>query len=255
MKKYVVLFAFCIISFILINIGLRCSKKYIKKESTKNLIFIIVSVITVLIHYSGLLYHALTDGVIDIEDNLYLPVYPCNVIMWECTTISFLMTIKKTNTKIFNVFSEFVFYVGSVCAIIGLTANINFLNNPSLKDYDITRGLLSHVTLIFTCLYLNVMGYVKKDALNNLISLTIGFFIFLFCGLYSNVVIDLLGKDPINSMYVREPPFEKYPFINIYTVVPIFLLTYLFIILYNDKKYKKFKKMKKENKLIEVKEN
>lgn len=238
MNKYLLLFIFCLIAFSCIFVSLGLCKKYLKKEKSKDMVFIIVSILTVLIHYSGLVYHAFTDGEIDLENNLYLPVYPCNVIMWECTTISFLMLIKKKNSNLFNVFVDFVFLIGTVCGIVGLCANANFLNHPSLKDYDILRGLLSHVTLIFTCLYLNKMDYFKRNSINNFISITIGLCIFFFCGVYSNYVSALLGDNDINSMYVKEPPLEQYPFINIYTVIPTFLLAYLIIIIIKEKKIK-----------------
>ncbi len=250
MNPVVEIIIISIISYTLVGIGLFISKKYIKKESIKDLVFIIVSILTVIIHYTGMIYNmSRTDNYI-LEDTMFLPVYPCNVMMWINFILCFLI---KKKEKVFTVLSEFSFFAGTLCGFIGLSFNINFLNNPNILDYDIFKGLLSHVTLIFSCIYLFVMGYVKVDTLRNLLSCSIGALIFIICGLYSRMMLKLLDREVVNSMFLKAP-FENIPFFNFYSIsligaILLILITTIYEIKFYSKDQIWFNKIK--NKKIE----
>ena len=85
--------------------------------------------------------------------------------------------------------------------------NENFLNNPNFLDYDIFKGLLSHSVMVFGCMYLFIMGYIKVNALNNTISAVFGLLMFLCIGMLVNGLYSIFGLDPVNSMYLQELPF------------------------------------------------
>ena len=102
---------------------------------------------------------------------------------------------------------------GTICGIVGLAFNTNFLNNPDFSDYSILKGLLSHVTLLYSTLYLFVMGYIKIDTIHNLVSCTIGGLIFVVCGLYSRLMLKLLGEEMVNTMFLDfnwDSPIENF---------------------------------------------
>ena len=225
-----------IISYSLVGLGLFICKKYIKSDFIKDLVFIIVSILTVIIHYTGMFYNmSKTDNYV-LEDTMFLPVYPCNVMMWITLILCFLI---KRKGKVFIVLSEFAFFAGTLCGFIGLSFNTNFLNNPNLLDYDIFKGLLSHVTLIFSCIYLFVMGYVKVDTLRNLLSCIIGALIFIICGLYSRFMLKTLNRDVVNSMFLKAP-YENMPFFNFFTISLIGVILLITITtLYEIKFYNK----------------
>ena len=184
----------------------------------------------------------------ELESTMFLPVYPCNVMMWINLIICFLISKRG---KVFKVLSEFSFFAGSICAFVGLSFNINFMNNPNLLDYDIFKGLISHVTLIFSSIYLFVMGYVKVDTIHNTISCIIGAVIFVLCGLYSSFILKQLGREDANSMFLKAP-YENMPFFNFFTISLIGLIILLTITtLYEAKFYGKdsiwYNKIKNKN--------
>ena len=62
-------------------------KKTIKSEKAKSTLLLAASLITILFHYSTLIFRTITgnDAIAYIGDNanLILPIYPCNVVMWS----------------------------------------------------------------------------------------------------------------------------------------------------------------------------
>ena len=164
-----------------------------------------------------------TCSVALLEDNMVLPVYPCNVTMWLCTTLSFLMIIGKKHSKVFIHLAEFTFLGGSICGFVGMAFNINFLNVPSVNDFYVMKGLISHVPMEFCCVYLFVMGYVKIYTPRNMVSCIIGLVLFLLCAVYCKAVYKVTGFEDVNPMFLNAP-YAKYPFLNFFTAFPIILI-------------------------------
>lgn len=142
------LLLFTLASFIFLFIVLFLSKRYIKKKKTRDLMILISAIVTIIIHYSIILYDYFMGNPIQIDNTMYLPVYPCNVMMW----VALVIGVINKEGKVFSYLSEFMAFAGTICGVIGLGFNTNFLNNSDFSDYSILKGLLSHVTLLYSSL-------------------------------------------------------------------------------------------------------
>lgn len=203
------LLLFTLASFIFLFIVLFLSKRYIKKKKTRDLMILISAIVTIIIHYSIILFDYFMGNPIQIDNTMYLPVYPCNVMMW----VALVIGVINKDGKVFSYLSEFMAFAGTICGVIGLGFNTNFLNNPDFSDYSILKGLLSHVTLLYSSLYLFVMGYIKVDTIHNLISVSIGGLIYVICGVYSRIMLKALNQEMVNTMFLDfnpENPIENF---------------------------------------------
>ena len=108
--------------------------------------------------------------------------------------------------RVFQILSEFCFYGGTVCGILGIVLNVNFGNTPTLADYDILKGMVSHSTMLFGCLYMLVGGFVKIRVFNT-VSVTIGLAIFVVCGLVVNRLYEHFGMTPPDGMFLKSNPY------------------------------------------------
>ena len=196
--------------------GLILCNKVIRKEKVKDNVLKFISILVVMIHISSLYVDFfVSSGQVIVEDNIILPIYPCNVVMWLLLITAF---IKNKKGKVFSYFAEFTFIVGTICGLVGVLFNVNFLNTPSFKDYDILKGLLSHSVMIFGTLYIGTMGYVKITVKNTMKSFMYGLLLFLLIGLSINKLFNVFGIEGVNSMYLDSPPLPSLPFINFYTI-------------------------------------
>lgn len=190
---------------LLITVGLLvfCYFK-VKDQKYKNLILVLSAIITVIIHYSSAWVEFFeTQGSATVEANFILPVYPCNVVMWMLLASSL---IKNKNSVIFNVLAEFCFYGGIVCGVIGIVFNANFDANPTLADYYVLKGLLSHSTMLFGCIYMLVGKFIKIRVFNAF-SVTVGLATFVVCGLVVNGLYTAFGMTPPDGMFLLSNPY------------------------------------------------
>lgn len=212
---------YMVISGILTVMLLFLAARYAKDQKTKNFILKLSAIITVMIHYSNLwVDYFVSGGNATIENNQILPVYPCNVVMWMLLVASLLQNKKRL---LFQVLSEFCFLVGSICGIVGIVLNVNFGNTPTLADYDILKGMLSHSTMLFGCLYMMVGKYVRIRVFNA-VSVTIGLGTFVICGVGVNMLYEYFGMTPPDGMFLKSNPYT--------TVSPVILGIWAIIILF-----------------------
>ena len=155
------------------------------------------------------------NGQAIIENNLILPIYPCNIVMWLLVIVAFM---KNKESKLFNHVAEFTFIGGTLCGVIGVLFNINFLNNPDFKDYDILKGLLSHSVMIFGTVYIYLFKYIKLDVIRTTKSIIFGLLMFTCIGLVINTLYRIFGLESVNAMFMESNPFENLPFINFFTI-------------------------------------
>ena len=215
-KPFEILLVYNLISFIVITIGLIFCKKVIRKDSVKDKVLKMVSILVVAIHMSSLYVDFFTNkGEAIIENNLILPIYPCNIIMWLLVIVSFM---KNKESKLFNHLAEFTFIGGTLCGVIGVLFNTNFLNNPDLKDYDILKGLLSHSVMIFGTIYLYVLGYIRINVVRTTKSIIFGLSIFTCIGFIINTLFKIFGLESVNAMFMESIPFASLPYINYLTI-------------------------------------
>ncbi len=212
---------YIVISGILTVALLAGARIWVRDEKQKNYILQFFAISTVAIHYSNLWVDFFaTGGNAVIENNHILPVYPCNVVMWMLLVASLIRNKKRL---LFQLLGEFCFYGGTICGVVGIVLNANFGNTPTLADYDILKGLLSHSTMLFGCLYMLVGGFIKLRVFNT-VSVTAGLGSFVVCGLLVNGLYERFGMEPPDGMFLRSNPyFETSPVVlGLWAVVFLF---------------------------------
>ena len=202
---------------------------FVKKEQYKRLILKILAIVTVVLHFSDLYVEFFQNGSATVASPQLLPIHPCNVIMWLLLVSAFL---KNYNKKAEKVVLEFTFYAGIVCGTIGIVLNENFGNNPTLSDWSVFKGLLSHSTMIMGCIYILVAKFIKIRV-SNCISVFLGLCLFIVDGLIINGLYKLFGLGECNSMYLQHAPLSELPWFNtwlmgIFALILVFGVTALY---------------------------
>lgn len=179
---------------------------FVRDDKNKNRILKFFAIITVIIHYSNIwVDYFASGGNATVENNHIFPVYPCNVVMWMLLIAALLYNKKSLP---FQILGEFCFLVGTVCGIVGIVINANFGNTPTLADYDILKGMLSHSTMLLGCIYLRTGNYVRVRMFN-IVSVTVGFASFVICGAIVNRLYDWFGMVAPDGMMLRSNPYIK----------------------------------------------
>ena len=187
------------------------------------------AVITVVIHFSSLWVDFLMTGEQKIAESMLFPIHPCNVCMWLLLIVAF---IKKREGIFYKLLSEFVFFGGTVCGFIGILLNENFDSNPTLLDYEVLKGLLSHSTMILGAVFLLVGGFVKIRV-SNVFSVIAGLLFFVVDGFIINTLYSAFGREACNSMYLLEKPFSNMPWLTtpvmgLAAVILVLLVTFIY---------------------------
>ena len=130
-----IIFNFVLIALIAIGLGL--IKKYVKHERTPNVILVVAAVFTIVFHYSSFVFKLVTGGnameYLSETPNLILPIYPCNVVMWSALIFAFL---KNKKSRVGSFLADYLFWFGIISTLVGMFANVDFINNPTLADYE-----------------------------------------------------------------------------------------------------------------------
>lgn len=205
---------FTLISFIAIGILLYLAHRYVDDGAVKDRILKTSAVITVIIHYSSLYYDYFTAGYAEIENNMILPVYPCNIAMWALVICAF---IKNRDGMFFKIIAEATFYLGTVGGIIGIVFNEAYISTPDFRDFNVLKGMLSHVTMLFGSIYLLVGKYIKIRV-DNMISAVAGLAFMVVDGAILIFLFKKFGIDPPNIMFLLENPFPELPWFNTLTI-------------------------------------
>ena len=209
-------------------------KKRVKTERTKNILLLVAPIITLLVHYSQFVYDALTGGDImthlGANPNLYMPLYPCNIVMW--LTLIFAL-LKNKSSKFGEFCVDFIFWFGVVAAVIGMFANEDFIRTQSIADYAILKSIIAHATLFFNILLLPIFGYVKIDVKRNLKNIIISILTMGFIGAYCTLIFHALVSEAqayfINSMFMVHSPFAGLDFLT-YPVVALIAVPVYFVL-------------------------
>ena len=94
------LMIFNLLLLLIIAALLTVVKKTVKSVKAQNILLLVSPIVTILFHYSTLIFHAVTGGAafdyLKSNPNLLLPIYPCNVVMWSCLILAF---VKKNGFK------------------------------------------------------------------------------------------------------------------------------------------------------------
>lgn len=227
------LIIFNIILIIIITGLLILIKKTVKSDKSKNIILLISSIVTIIFHYSSFIYYAISGddylSYLKSNPNLLLPIYPCNVVMWSCLILGI---IKNKESKFSTFLIDYIFWFGIFSTLVGMFANVDFIKNPTLLDYEITKSIVAHATLLFNVLLLPLFGYIKMDFIRNMKNMILSVILMYVIGLYCNLMFSALVSTKeaynINSMFIIHSPFDgvdflTYPFISLIALVLYFI--------------------------------
>ena len=210
------------------------AKKWAKTERSQRIILIASPIVTVLFHYSSFLYQLLfKDGAFAYlaeNPNLILPIYPCNVVMW-CALIYGFAEKKKNRFSIF--LSDYIFWFGIASTLVGMFANVDFIMNPTLADFEVTKSIIAHATLLFNVLLIPVFGRLRPNFKRNICNMTVAVVVMYVIGIYCNLIFRVLVSEEaaynVNSMFIIHSPFEAIPFLRYPIIAAVALLIYLII--------------------------
>ena len=218
----------------IIALALFFVKKYVKSTRAENILLLVSALVTIIFHYSTFIFRFITDNdalwYLGDNPNLILPIYPCNVVMWSCLVFALL---KNENSKIKMLIADYVFWFGIFSTLVGMFANVDFIKNPTLADYDITKSIVAHATLLFNVLLLFLFGKIKLDFWRNMKSMVISVIVMYVIGLYCNLIFEVLVSAEeaydVNSMFIIHSPFEGLDFL-VYPVIAAIALVLYFIL-------------------------
>ena len=197
----------------IITIGLLIlANKTAKTEKSRVAVLKAIGIVTVILHYSSIwveffLNGKSTDG---LEASHLLPMYPCHIVMWLLLIAGF---VKNKEGKLFTVLAEFCFWGGIVCGSIGILLNENYSSTPTLADWSILKGLLSHSTMLLGCIYMLVGKFIKIRVFN-VVSVACGLMLFIADGLFVNALYAACKLPEVNAMYLLYSPFPSMPWLS-----------------------------------------
>lgn len=185
--------------------------KYIKTDKSKERFLKFWAIMTLIFHFSILYYEFFTLGTAEAGATMLLPIYPCNIAMWLLVIVAFM----KKDNKAFNPIATATFYLGLIGGIVGIIFNENYISTPSLADYNVLKGLLSHSTMLIGCIYLLVGKYIKIRV-SNMFAVVGGLAFLVLDGLTMIGLFKLFIPhiDPPNCMFLLENPFPQIPWFN-----------------------------------------
>ena len=225
---------FNFILLIIITSLLVLVKRTVRTERAQNAVLLIASLVTVLFHYSTFIFRYITgDAAIEYlqsNPNLILPIYPCNVVMWSCLIIGLM---KNRESKLYSLLVDYIFWFGIFSTLVGMFANVDFINNPTLANYDITKSIVAHATLLFNVMLLFVFKQVKIDFWQNMKHMIISVIGMYVIGIYCNLVFKVLVSPEeaydVNSMFIIHSPFEGMDFLRYPMIAAVALVLYFIL--------------------------
>ena len=200
---------FNFLQLIIIALLLFAVKKTVKTERAQRVLLFVSPIVTILFHYSSFIFSAIggagADAINYLKENpnLILPIYPCNVVMWSALILPF---IKNKDSRLCCLLTDYVFWFGIFSTLVGMFANVDFINNPTLRDYEIVKSIVAHATLLFNVLLLALFGRIKIDVSRNMKNMMLSVIGMYVIGLYCNLMFEaLVGVEKaydINSMFI-----------------------------------------------------
>lgn len=229
------IFNFILLSVIAVLLFL--VKKTVKSEKGHNILLLSAAAVTILFHYSSFIFRAIKgEGAVEYigeNPNLILPIYPCNVVMWSCLILGLM---KNKDSRLYSLLSDYIFWFGIFSTLVGMFANVDFIMNPTLADYEITKSIVAHATLLFNVLLLPIFGRVRIDFFKNMKNMILSVIGMYVIGLYCNLVFRALVSNEaaydVNSMFIIHSPFEGASFLTypIIAIIALFLYFLLFTV-------------------------
>ncbi len=209
-------------------------KKWAHSDRAKRVLLLVAPLVTIAFHYSSFFYHLLFTGTgieyLSDNPNLILPIYPCNVVMW--CALAYGLWSKKEN-KFGLILSDYIFWFGIASTLVGMFANVDFIMNPTLADFEVTKSIVAHATLLFNVLLIPVLGLLRPNFFRNMRNMIISVLAMYGIGLYCNLIYKTLvsaeAAYDVNSMFIIHSPFEGVPFLRYPIIASLGLIIYLII--------------------------
>ena len=232
-----------------IAVGLWIVKKHVRTESGQTIVLLAAAIFTIVFHYSSFILLLLSGGdaieYLKETPNLMLPIYPCNVVMWSALIFALL---KNKRSKLANYFVDYLFWFGIFSTLVGMFANVDFITNPTLGDYENVKSIGAHATLLFNVLLLSVFGYIKMDFVRNMTNILISIVKMAIIGGYCNLLYAVIDSAEaayeLNSMFLIHSPFEGVDFLTypiiVLMVLPIYLTVFVICDCLTHKKGNRF---------------
>ncbi len=206
-------------------------KKWAGSKRAGRVVLLVAPLVTILFHYSMLFYHLLVTGdalsYLSETPNLILPMYPCNVVMWCCL---FYGLLANKEGKLGRLLGDYIFWFGILSTLVGMFANVDFIENPTLANFEVTKSIVAHATLLFNVLLIPVLGYLQPSFWRNMRNMTIAVAAMYVIGLYCNLVFGALASPAVaydqNAMFILHSPFEGLPFLRYPLIATLGLLLY-----------------------------
>ena len=228
------LLIFNVILILIVTVLLIVTKKWVRSARAQRMLLLLAPLVTVAFHYSSFFYHLLFTGggiaYVGEYPNLVLPIYPCNVVMW-CAL--FYGLLKDKDSKLALLLSDYVFWFGIASTLVGMFANVDFIQNPTLTNFEVTKSIVAHATLLFNVLLIPVLGLLRPNFFRNMRNIFISVVAMYAIGLYCNLIFGALVSAEEaydqNSMFIIHSPFEGMPFLRYPIIALAGLLLYLII--------------------------
>ena len=230
--KTLVIFNLILISIIVVSLWL--TKRFIRSERGEHTLLLAAPIVTILCHYSSFLYCLFFRGgayeYLSENPNLILPIYPCNVVMWCCLIYGLT---KNKESKFGRFLSDYIFWFGIASTLVGMFANVDFIMNPTLRDFEVTKSIVAHATLLFNVLLIPTEHRLRPSFARNMGNITISVIVMYVIGIYCNLVFRVLvsadAAYDVNSMFIIHSPFEAIPFLRYPIIALAALVIYLII--------------------------
>jgi hypothetical protein len=207
------------------------SKFFIKTDKHIRILFLVLPIVTIFCQYSlflSSLFIGTTGAYIEKNPNMVMPIFPCNVVMWCMLVIGICWN--KKESRFIQILIDFCFYFGFFSTLVGMFANADLFNEPTLKNYDGVKSLISHGALFLNVLCLGFYKIVKVDLLPNYIHLVIAVVAVGLIGVCNNLLAYAIGgydfAYEINSMYLIRPSYEGIWWLKYQYIVPVALVLY-----------------------------
>ena len=228
------LIIFNVILILIIVAALIGVKKWARSERAKRAVLLIAPLVTILFHYSSFIYHTLFTGggiaYLNSTPNLILPIYPCNVVMW-CAL--FYGIAPKKDSRLALLLSDYIFWFGIFSTLVGMFANVDFIVNPTLRDFEVTKSIVAHATLLFNVLLIPVLGLLRPDFRRNMCNMIISVLTMYVIGQYCNLIFEALvsaeAAYDVNSMFLIHSPFDGVPVLRYPLIASIALVLYFIL--------------------------
>jgi hypothetical protein len=150
--------------------------------------------------------------------------------MW-CALLYGLLSDKGTRFAL--LLSDYLFWFGLISTLVGMFANVDFIMNPTLTNFETTKSIVAHAILLFNLLLIPVFGYLRSDFFRNIRNITISVIAMYVIGLYCNLVFTALASADVaydeNAMFILHSPFEGFPFLR-YPFIALMGLILYFIL-------------------------